>query len=82
MLYLKRGFHVAMDPNIIMEELRQLFGGREEKLNPWEHSLIQEQVNYLFRLSTPPVDSQVFLGLLDHIWNKTAINVSRWAAYF
>ncbi|XP_050688209.1 uncharacterized protein LOC126981314 isoform X3 [Eriocheir sinensis] len=74
MLYLKKGFHVAMDPNIIMEELGQLFGAREEKLNPWEHTLIQEQVKYLFRLSAPPVDSQVFLGLLDQIWNKTAIN--------
>ena len=76
MRYLKRGFHVAVDCNNTVMEMKLLLESRRSMLLPGEHIFIQDQMKYLLRPSFSPVDIEVFLRFFQEIRKKMALNVS------
>ena len=82
MRYLKRGYHVAVDTNSTMDEMRKMFEARTSVLLPREHSFIQDQLKYLLRPNLPPVDLQVFLGFFQAIRKRMPVNVSGQTRYY
>ncbi|XP_045111515.1 uncharacterized protein LOC123504770 isoform X4 [Portunus trituberculatus] len=74
MRYLKRGFHVAVDCNSTVMEIKQLFEARRSMLLPREHVFIQDQMKYLLKPGVTPVDIEVFLRFFQEIRKKMASN--------
>uniref|UniRef100_A0A0P4W5U4 Ig-like domain-containing protein n=1 Tax=Scylla olivacea TaxID=85551 RepID=A0A0P4W5U4_SCYOL len=74
MRYLKRGFHVAVDCNSTVMEMKHLFEARRSMLLPREHFFIQDQMKYLLRPNVTPVDIEVFLRFFQEIRKKMALN--------